>query len=399
VSEHAPPPKSGRGPLLTVGIALGAVAVLIAISGIGVVGLGLFRAPARLTESQVAAKVDLSTVTVKASVFRGGTSEASGFFFGKRGHIVTDARVLTRATSISITDASGKSFAADLEGINRSRDIAELFTLDTAPNPLAGAHGAVSVGSAVLVIRNQSAGTANAFARGLVAGTNSDLTIDGKSFTNMIQTNATVSPADSGGPVVNTSGELIGVIAADSSNQAYATPLPTFDSEVASWVKAGNSVQLSPPPILESAESLILASVGSSFRRVKSEVWGTAGRHVAWTRPPTYRYGGTSVDIYLNVEPSDSKAETSYQTYVTEAAKNGFTNPIAASALGDESTTFQHSARDQVAYEVVWRDRNCIVVMYLAAAIPPYPDVSKPMLLGLAVQQESTLSANLANYQ
>ncbi len=398
MSERAPQPKSGRGPLLTLGIALGALAVLIAISGIGVVGLGLFRAPARLTESQVAAKVDLSTVTVKASVFRGGTSEASGFFFGKRGHIVTDASVLFRATSVSITDASGKSFVADVEGIDRSRDIAELLTLDTAPNPLAGAHGAVSVGSAVLVIRN-SAGTANAFAHSQVAGTNGDLTIDGKSFTSMIQTNATVSPADSGGPVVNTSGELIGVIAADSSNQAYATPLPTFASEVAGWVKAGSSVQLGPPQILASAESLILASVGSSFHRVTSQVWGSAGRHSAWARPPTYRYGGTTVDVYLAVETSGSKAETSYQSYLTEAAKNGFTNPIAASGLGDESTTFQHSAHDQVAYEVVWRDRNCVVVMYLASGIPPYPDVSKPMLLGLAVQQESALGANLADYQ
>lgn len=372
---------------------------MLAVGGVGAAALGVLPNPFKLTVAQVAAKVRPSVVSVKASVFRDGTSEGLGFFFGKPGHVVINAHVLARATSVSITDASGKTFEADVAGIDRPHDIAKLLTFDTAPKPLVGAHDAAGVGSEVVVIGNPSGALTHGVAHGLVAGTNKELTVDGKSYDKMIQTDAVADPGDSGGPMVNMSGELVGMVVAGGSGHAFAIPLPTFGSEVASWAATGNSLALGPPLVSGSAQSLLLGGVGPAFTRVTNEAWGTTGWHSVWTRPGSYPYGGTAVDIYLEVLSSESRAETNYQFYVTEATNRGFTNPIAGSGLGDESTALQHIVSKTVTYEVIWRDRNGVAIVYLGASKPIFADVSMPTALSFAVQQESPIAANLSDYQ
>jgi len=392
-------PRARGARLRTVAIAAAILVILLVVGGVGGVAVGVLPNPFKLTVAQVAAKVKPSVVSVKASVFRDGTSEGLGFFFGKPGHIVINAHVLTRATSVSITDASGKTFEADVAGIDRPHDIAELLTFDTAPKPLVGAHDAAAVGSEVVVVGNPPGVLTHGVTHGLVAGTNRELTVDGKSYDKMIQTDAAADPADSGGPMVNFSGELLGMVVAGGSGRAFAIPLPTFDSEVASWAATGNSLGLGPPLVSGSAQSLLLSGVGPSYTRITNEAWGATGWHSAWTKPASYTYGGTAVDIYLEVVSSETRAKTNYQFYLTEANNRGFTNPIAGSGLGDESTAVQHIISTTITYEVIWRDRNCVAILFLGASRPPFPDVSMPTALGLAVQQESPIGANLSDYQ
>jgi Trypsin-like peptidase domain/zinc-ribbon domain len=388
-----------RAALRTVAISVATLLVLSAIGVVGAIGVGLVQNPFKETVAQVAASVEPSVVTVTATVFRGGTSSGSGFFYGKAGHVVTNAHVLAKAISVTITDASGQPFTADLEGIDRSGDFAELSTSDTAPKPLAGADQAVSVGDEVVVIGNPFGTLPNTVTHGLVAGTDRQFTIDATTYQNMIQSDAVANPGNSGGPMVNMSGKLVGMVTAGGSGYAYAIPWNAFGSEVTSWEASGNTVALGPPLIPGLAKSYVLGGIGSGWKGVTYQGWGSLGWHSAWTRPPNFTYGGGAVDIYLVVEPNLSVAQSDYQYYVTPAAEPGYTNIGALGGLGDESTGFQRIVSDQVSYLVVWRDRNGVGLIYLGSGITAAPDISLATTLGVAASQENPLAANLSGYQ
>jgi hypothetical protein len=369
--------------------------VIVSAGGvIGGIATGVFSNPFKLTVAQVAARVAPSVVSIRAAVFRDRTSEGSGFFYGRTGHIVTNAHVLARATSVTITDASGQVFPADLEGIDQTGDFAELRTSDTGPKPLVAAKGDLAIGSAVVVIGNPFGVLPNTVTEGLVAGTDRQFTVEGRSYNHMIQTDAVANPGTSGGPMVNMSGELLGMVTAGGSGYTFAIPWRAFDSDVASWEAYGNTVALGPPLISASAKSLIVHGIGSGWNWITDEAWGQVGWHEIWTRPPNY-YGGSAVSIYLEVEPNESFAMSDFKSVLSQATGRGYTNQGGAGiAQSDESLGLQHVVPDQVTYEVIWRDRNCVGILYLGSGIPPAPDVSIAAAEYYANQQESPIAAN-----
>ncbi len=116
-------PRFNRRLLAVVGVVVIVLMTPIAAYGLGVRPADLlFHLPSSpasvLTTEQVIALVQPSVVTVKVSVFRGGTSEGSGFVYGKRGFVLTNAHVVTRALSITVVDSNGITHGADLVGVD-----------------------------------------------------------------------------------------------------------------------------------------------------------------------------------------------------------------------------------------------------------------------------------------
>ncbi|MXV63490.1 trypsin-like serine protease [Natronorubrum sp. JWXQ-INN-674] len=143
-----------------------------------------------------------------------GRGQGSGFVFDET-HVVTNEHVVAGGDSVDLQYINGDWTSTRVVGIDRYSDLAVL-EVDHVPDgatPLSLADERPVVGQEVLAIGNPY-GLEGSMTKGIVSGV--DRTLDAPnrnfSFSNVIQTDAAVNPGNSGGPLVNLDGEVIGVI-------------------------------------------------------------------------------------------------------------------------------------------------------------------------------------------
>ena len=396
-------------------LALVSVVIVVLVTPIAAYGLGVRPAnlfshlpsspTSALTTEQVIALVQPSVVTVKVNVFRGGTSEGSGFVYGKRGFILTNAHVVTRALSISVVDSDGITHSADLVGVDRSADVAELDvadmeTGDVKAKPLKVTSQPAQVGSNILVIGNPFGVLPNSVTSGLVGGTGRELTVGTVDYHNLIQTDAVANPGNSGGPMVNSAGDVIGIVTLGGAGYAFAIPVSSFSADAGFWSRSPAAITLGPPLVTAGASTLAIPSslLPTGFQLSMNEAWGSTGYHLGYLKQPTVYVGGEAIDSYVDVRPSESDAHGVYAANLAADEKRGFVPQGATGQLGDEWTILRADPNGSFTYEITWRDRNVIAILYWGAALPNY-DVSSDSALALAVQDENIISADLASYQ
>lgn len=232
-----------------------------------------------LAIQEIYRRVNPSTVTVVTELPR-GASVGTGVILTEDGYIITNAHVIAGGTSCYVALADGSIFDAALVGYDAEQDLAVIKAQDTdgraaqgLPAAEFGDSDALSVGDPVYAIGNplgvELRGT---LTDGIVSAINRDVDVDGVTMT-LIQTNAALNNGNSGGPLINVYGQVVGIntmkMGSSSTTSVeglgFAIPIASTAymindliayGEVRGEVMIGISVQIAPV-ILDSGETAL----------------------------------------------------------------------------------------------------------------------------------------------
>ncbi len=194
----------------------------------------------------VANKLSPSVVSIVAksqssygrySISRETQGAGTGIIVSSNGYILTNKHVVDGASTVSVVLYDGTSYdSAEVIATDPLNDIAFL-KIDGADNLTAAELGdskTLNIGQQVIAIGNALGQYQNSVTSGIISGTNrtitassSDSSTDTETLTDMIQTDASINSGNSGGPLVNAKGQVIGInTAVDSSAQGIGFAIP-----------------------------------------------------------------------------------------------------------------------------------------------------------------------------
>lgn len=149
-------------------------------------------------------------------------SSGSGFVITADGYIVTNYHVISGGSSVEVTFNDGSTYPAQIVGGDEDYDIA-VIKIDPGENQLQpvviGSSDSLLVGEDVIAIGNPLGELTFSMSEGIISCLNREINVDGTPF-NMIQITAAVNSGNSGGPLFNTYGEVVGIVSAKYSSSS-----------------------------------------------------------------------------------------------------------------------------------------------------------------------------------
>ena len=155
---------------------------------------------------------NIGSVVSISCTLPGGSSTGTGVILSGDGYIVTNCHVVDDALSISIDLTDGRSLPATLVGADVVSDLAVLYIqADNLTAAQFGDSGVLQVGDSVAAIGDPlGLHLRGTFTDGIISAINRDVTISGRTMT-LIQTNVALNSGNSGGPLLNCYGQVIGI--------------------------------------------------------------------------------------------------------------------------------------------------------------------------------------------
>jgi putative serine protease PepD len=179
-----------------------------------------------------------------------GQGQGSGFVYDGDGHIVTNQHVVEGAASVSVKFWNGKTYDAQVVGTDPSTDLAVLKVNAPASElfPLSlGDSSKLAVGDAVVAIGSPF-GLEGTVTSGIVSALHREMTSPNHfAIDNSIQTDAAINHGNSGGPLLNAQGKVVGVNSQIESNSGgnegvgFAIPSNTVSSIAAQLISSGKA--------------------------------------------------------------------------------------------------------------------------------------------------------------
>lgn len=199
----------------------------------------------------------------------------SGVIISEDGYILTCAHVVSGANSISVTTSDGVGFTASVVGSYEDGDIAVLkIEAEGLQAAVLGDSDKIRLAETVYAVGNPGGTLGGSITDGIISATSRTISITleadvspyGFAVNNrtisldVLQTNAAVSPGNSGGGLFNANGELIGIVNAKSSGEnqeglGFAIPVNTAQEIAVALINEGN---YTPPNAVEGGNGAVL---------------------------------------------------------------------------------------------------------------------------------------------
>ena len=250
LEADAPAPPADARPRRRLTARLVVVAAVVAAAA-GAVGLALSSGsgPARVGSGVVVIETNLGYQDAQAA--------GTGMVLTSSGTVLTNNHVIRGATQIRVVDpTTGRGYKAQVVGYDTADDVAVLqaagaSNLKTIP---LGDSSSLSTGDAIRALGNAGGTGSLRSATGTVTGIGRGITVSddqggSESLSGMIETNAPIQPGDSGGPLMNSSGQVVGMDTAasvangspqEAATAGYAIPIDKAMS-IASQITHGQA--------------------------------------------------------------------------------------------------------------------------------------------------------------
>jgi len=228
-------------------------------------------------------------------------AQGSGFVYDTKGHLITNAHVVEAADSVRVLFADGSTYAATVIGADAASDVAVIeITPGSQLHPLTLADSSeVSVGDEVAAV-GAPFGLANTVTSGIVSALNREITSpDGTPLEGAIQTDAAINHGNSGGPLFNARGLVIGLnsqIESDSGGNdgvGFAIPSNTVELIASQLIASGTAQHARLGVTVETIPAQAAATLGTSSGVAVGAIQSGSAAETAALRAAT---GSTTID-------------------------------------------------------------------------------------------------------
>ncbi len=329
--------------------------------------------PGSIDVAQVANEVDPAVVDVDTTVDAlegGGQAAGTGMLVTPTGEIVTNNHVVQGADSVSVTITGHGAHLATVVGTDPAADVAVLHVggLSGLGTVRFGDSAAVTVGDPVVAIGNAlGLGGSPTVTEGIISATGRTITAADETGSNeetlhgLLQTDAPISPGNSGGPLVDASGSVIGMDTAAASagttgsSLGFAIPAATVE-RIAAEIEAHEDL---PGLVFGRTPFLGVEVVDSSqvsdgeglfgFGPVATTPNGTPGVVVAAVDPssPAADAGIVSGDVITGIDGHATPTTTALAK-VIDALKPGDSVSLTVSSGNGTQTVHTHLGQGPV---------------------------------------------------
>ena len=165
-----------------------------------------------LSFQEIYQKAIPSVVSITTTLYSGSVATGSGIIMSADGYIITNEHVINGAVAIDVLTSDNETYSAGLVGSDATSDLAVLKIEVSGLTPAEfGDSTQMEVGDTVVAI-GDPLGTElrGTMTDGIISAINRDLVVNGRSMT-LLQTNAALNNGNSGGPLINVYGQVIGV--------------------------------------------------------------------------------------------------------------------------------------------------------------------------------------------
>ena len=203
------------------------------------------------------AVVSITTQTVQPGVFGFGSTQAeaagTGMILTSDGLILTNNHVISGSTSVTVFTSDGKQYKGTVVAANPYNDYAFVrISAKNLPTVRLGDSASIQVGQQVVAIGNALGQFQNSVTEGIISGKGRPVqaadsgSSSVESLSDLFQTDAAINEGNSGGPLVNLDGQVIGIntaIAGNAQNIGFAIPINEVKNAIDSVKNKGTIEQ------------------------------------------------------------------------------------------------------------------------------------------------------------
>lgn len=292
--------------------------------------------------------VNITTKTLDGFFLLDVASEGtgSGAVIDKSGHILTNFHVIEDAREVGVTLFNGKTYDANLVGADPIYDIA-VIKIDAPPQVLdpveLGDSTRLRVGMRVFAIGNPF-GLERTMTTGIISSLNRSLRLHGnRTIKSIIQVDAAVNPGNSGGPLIDSRGRLIGINTAiasrtgQNSGVGFAIPVNIVTRVVPQLIEHGHVVrpEIGIQRVYETEQGLLIARLTPGG---PAELAGLRGPRIDRTRRGPFvieRIDRSTADTIIAVDGHKVESADDFLGYI-ESMKIGEVVTVTVLRNGSE---------------------------------------------------------------